>query len=758
MQPLSKGQVLIADVRAGFVVFLVALPLCLGVALASGAPMFAGLVAGIVGGIVVGLISGSNSSVSGPAAGLTAIVLAQIALLGSFPAFLLAVFLAGLLQIGMGLGRAGVLAAFFPTSVIKGLLAAIGIIIVLKQIPHVLGHDNDPEGDFEFFQFDKQNTFTEILDITNDIQPGATVIGLLSLALLIGWDRWKLLKHSPIPSPMIVVGLGVLLSELFRTLGSPWLIEASHMVEVPIPKDFDAFLAQFQSPDFGQWANKKIWIAALTIAAVASLETLLNLEAVDKIDPKQRASPPNRELFAQGVGNCVAGLIGGIPVTSVIVRSSVNINAGGQTKVSTVVHGALLLGSVALMPALLNRIPLSCLAAILLMTGVKLASIKLIRQMWKSGASQFVPFIITVLAIVFTDLLIGVVIGLAVALANILRSNVRKPLRIFIEKHMGGDIVRIELASQVSFLNKAAIAAALDDIPERGRVVIDARQTDYIDPDIVGLLHDFRDIEAPSKEIELSLIGFRERYQLTESKQFVDFSTRDLQQAMTPAQVLELLREGHQRFLTNRRLTRDFGQQVRATAAGQHPLAVILHCIDSRTPAELLFDLGVGDAFSVRLAGNILSQKALGSIEYACAVAGAKLIMVLGHTRCGAVTAAVNLYCGAPMPDVVAKCEHIKYIVEDIGASIDPSAAPTFNELPAEQKNLMYDAVSQKNVVRVVEAILESSAILRSLVESGQLGIVGGIYDVATARIEYLADHGADAVKRTVHAINFPSI
>ena len=533
---LSKSQVIFADVRAGFVVFLVALPLCLGVALASGAPLFAGIVSGVIGGIVVGLLSGSQTSVSGPAAGLTAIVLAQIATLGSFPAFLLAVFLAGLLQIGLGLARAGFLAAFFPTSVIKGLLAAIGIIIVLKQIPHVFGHDLDPEGDFNFFQFDNKNTFTEILETAGDVQLGATVIGLLSLALLILWNRWKLLKYSPIPSPMVVVGLSIGLSELFRSIGGPWLIETTHLVQVPVPIGFDEFLAQFQLPDFSQWNNRKVYLAAFTIAAVASLETLLNLEAVDKIDPKQRTSPPNRELIAQGVGNCLAGLVGGMPVTSVIVRSSVNINAGVQTKLSAIVHGALLLGSVALMPVLLNRIPLSCLAAILLMTGVKLASIKLIREMWSTGRNQFVPFAITVLAIVFTDLLIGVVIGLAVALANILRSNVKKPLRIYVEKHLNGEIVRIELASQVSFLNKAALTAALDGIPSGGRVVIDAHLTDYIDPDILGVLRDFRDTSAPSRGIETNMIGFRERYHLTDATLFVDFSTRDLQSAMTPAQ------------------------------------------------------------------------------------------------------------------------------------------------------------------------------------------------------------------------------
>ena len=455
------------DLAAGMVVSLVALPLCLGVALASNAPLLSGLVAGIVGGILVGILSGSQASVSGPAAGLTAVVASQIAALGSFQAFLLAVMIAGLVQIALGLARAGSLAAFFPSSVIKGLMAAIGVILILKQIPHVLGHDPDPEGDMAFLQPDDANTFSEFGRLLRDIQPGAALVGLASIAMLVAWERWRPSKRSNIPAPLFVVVLGVAISLALRRIGGRWAIEPSHLVQVPVADSFAGLLGLMPSPDFSRWADPKLYMAGVTIAAVASLETLLNLEAIDKLDPLRRTSNPSRELLSQGIGNTVAGLIGGLPITSVIVRSSVNIHAGGKTKLATIAHGALLLVSVVLLPAWLNMIPLSCLAAILLVTGVKLASPALVKRMWDEGRYQFVPFALTVVSIVLTDLLIGVLIGMAVSIGFILWSNVRRPLRRVVEKHLGGEVIHIELANQVSFLNRAALGRVLDQIPSR---------------------------------------------------------------------------------------------------------------------------------------------------------------------------------------------------------------------------------------------------------------------------------------------------
>ena len=730
------------DLTSGLVVFLVALPLCLGVALASGAPLFSGVLAGIVGGILVGLVSGSHTSVSGPAAGLTAVVAAQILALGSFPAFLLAVVLAGLIQIGLGLVRAGFLAAFFPTSVIKGLLAAIGVILILKQIPHLFGHDPDPEGEMAFQQLDHETTFSELARTIGDIHPGAAAIGLLSIVLLFVWGKWKPLKNFPVPAPLVVVLLGVGASLLFRQFGGAWVIEPSHLVQVPVADSLAGFFGFLQLPDFSQWTNPAVYIAAVTIAAVASLETLLNLEAVDKLDPQQRTSPPSRELLAQGIGNVTVGLIGGLPITSVIVRSSVNINAGGKTKLAAVIHGGFLLVSVAFLPMWLNAIPLSCLAAILLMTGVKLVSPALVKQMWSEGRYQFAPFALTVVAIVLTDLLIGVLIGLAVSIAFILDSNMRRPIRRFVEKHLGGDVLHIELANQVSFLNRAALSKALDEVPRDGDVLLDAQNTDYIDPDVLDLIRDFKEQTGPARGVEVSLVGFRSEYQFDDQIQYVDYSTRDLQDALTPQQVLHILKGGHERFRSGRRLTRDLVRQARATAEGQHPLAVVLSCIDSRTPAELIFDLGMGDIFSVRIAGNVTSWKVLASAEYGCAVAGAKLILVMGHTRCGAVTAAVNLIGEVRTAAEATGCQHLDHIVRDIQQSVDPVTCRGVEQRPAAEKQSFVDAVARRNVLRVVERMRQESQTLDGLVREGRIAIVGAMYDVVTGDIEFLAEDG----------------
>ncbi len=744
-KPLSfaDGQLsatLPRDLAAGLVVFLVALPLCLGVALASGAPLFSGVLAGIVGGILVGLLSGSHTSVSGPAAGLTAIVAAEIVSLGSFPTFLLAVVLAGMIQIGLGLSRAGFIAAFFPSSVIKGLLAAIGTILILKQIPHVFGHDSDPEGEMSFQQPDHENTFSELLQIIDDLHPGAAAIGLMSILLLIVWDRWKVLKKSAIPAPLVVVLVGVGISLLFRRFGGVWSIEESHLVQVPVAESLTGFVGFLQYPDFSQWLNPAVYTAGATIAAVASLETLLNLEAVDKLDPQQRDSPTNRELVAQGIGNVVTGLIGGLPVTSVIVRSSVNINAGSRTKLAAIVHGVLLLTCVVLLPAWLNLIPLSCLAAILLVTGVKLVSPALIKQMWEQGRYQFIPFVATLLAIVFTDLLTGVGIGLAVSLAFILNSNMRRPVRRIEERHLGGSVLHIELANQVSFLNRAAISKALDEVQRGGHVLLDAQNTDYIDPDVLDLIRDFKEKKAPSRGVEVSLLGFRAKYHLQDQIQYVDYSTRDLQSALSPEQVLLILREGHDRFRAGRRLNRDLGRQASATAKGQHPLAVILSCIDSRSPAELIFDLGMGDIFSVRIAGNVVSRKVLASVEYGCAVAGAKLILVLGHTRCGAVTAAVELLNDTRSVAEVTGCQHLDHIVSEIRHSTDSQTNRKFEQLSPTEKTSFIDAVARRNVERVVHLMRLQSETLDRLVQEGRVAIRGAMYDITTGDIDFLTD------------------
>jgi carbonic anhydrase/SulP family sulfate permease len=730
-----------SDLVAGLVVFLAALPLCLGVASASSAPYFAGLLAGIVGGTVVGVLSGSHTSVTGPSPGLTAIVLAQLTALGSFDAFLLAVVVAGLIQIALGVARTGFVAAFFPSSVIKGLLAAIGLLLILKQTPHMLGWDADPEGEMSFYQSaDGENTFSELWRVIFRIHSGAAAIGLVSLLILILWDRWTLLKKVPVPAPLVVVLFGAIGSFVLERVGGSWLIGGKHLVQVPVAANIGEFFALLRSPDFSQWTNPKVFTAGLTIAAVASLETLLNLEAVDKIDPQQRSSPSSRELWVQGIGNVACGLVGGLPVSSAIVRSSVNVNAGSKTKLSTIVHGVLLFGCVVLIPTWLNAIPLSCLAAILFITGTKLARLSLFKQMWSEGRYQFLPFALTVVAIIFTDLLTGVLIGLAVGLGFILMSNLRQPIRRFEEKHLGGDVLHIELANQVSFLNRAALSKVFDEVPTGGHVLLDAVDTDYIDPDILDLIRDFREKTAPARGVEVSVIGFREQYQIRDQVQFVDYTTRELQSKVSPQQVLEILKQGNERFRSGKRLTRDLVGQVRATAAGQHPLAVVLSCIDSRSPAELIFDLGLGDIFVVRIAGNVTSAYVLGSMEYACAVAGAKLILVLGHTRCGAVTTAVKT-AGLTEPlDQLTGCQHIEPILREIQTAIDSGATGNYDQLPQPEQNNLVDSVARANVLRTVAMIKEQSQTLSALVANEQILIVGAMYDVASGAIEVLSD------------------
>jgi carbonic anhydrase/SulP family sulfate permease len=729
------------DLNAGVVVFLVALPLCLGVALASGAPLISGIIAGIVGGLVVGAISGSNTSVSGPAAGLTAIVAAQLDKLESFQQFLLVVVLAGILQVLLGALRAGTLSAFFPSAVIKGLLAAIGVILILKQIPHILGHDNDPEGEMSFEQPDHENTFSELGKLfAGEIHQGALVIGLLSLLILVAWDSFKFLKKTPIPVPLLVVVGGVLISQWFSKLGGEWAIGSSHLVEVPVANQLRDLTGFFQTPDWSGLTLPAVYFAAITTALVASLETLLNLEAIDKIDPQQRLSPPNRELVAQGIGNITCGLIGGIPVTSVIVRSSVNINAGARTKLSTLIHGSLLALSVAFLPNYLNLIPLSCLAAILLATGFKLISPSLIMKMYREGYKQFIPFLITTMAIVLTDLIVGVGIGLAVSIAFILQSNIRTPISQVSEKYFGNDVTHIQLANQVSFLNRVALENALTQAKPGQHLLLDARNTDYIDPDILSLLRDYIDKTAPIRQVFVSTKGFKKEFNIPERILFGEYTTKELQEKLSPTEVLAALREGNKRFLSGQRLTRDLGRQISGTASSQYPLAVILSCIDSRSPAEIIFDVGLGDIFTIRIAGNVVRSKVLGSLEYACAVAGARLILVMGHTRCGAVTTAVDLAYSKGDVCEVTGCQHLELIVNEIQASVVAQDRDEYLRQDTEGQRRIVDDVARRNVIHSLRLLPDQSVTLSDLIARKRIAIVGALYDVVSGEIDFLME------------------
>ncbi|PVY40174.1 SulP family inorganic anion transporter [Pontibacter virosus] len=501
------------DLPAGIVVFLVAVPLCLGIAMASGAPLFAGIIAGFVGGIVVTLISGSQLGVSGPAAGLAVIVLHAIEGLGSFEVFLSAVVLAGVMQLALGFLKAGSIGYYFPSSVIKGMLSGIGVIIILKQIPHAFGYDESYEGSVHFMEPSGETTFSLILDSLRYVSPAAVIISALSLFILIFWDTVLSKKGKVfqiVQGPLVVVVLGIILNLVFLNLFPEMALRANHLVELPVATSVGGFFQQFTTPDFSRILTYEVLMLAGTLAVVASLETLLCLEATDKLDPQKRISPANRELKAQGVGNIVSGLIGGLPITQVIVRSSANIQSGGRTKLSALIHGVLILASVIAIPGLLNLIPLASLAAILFVVGYKLAKPALFKAMYRGGWNQFLPFVVTVLAIVFTDLLTGIAIGMVVGIFFILKSSYQVSHTVQKEKTQAGrEKYRIVLAEEVTFLNKGNILEELRRVPQNAELEIDMSRSAVVDPDVIELIENYKET-ARSNNIHLKIKGTTE--------------------------------------------------------------------------------------------------------------------------------------------------------------------------------------------------------------------------------------------------------
>lgn len=506
------------DIPASLVVFLVALPLCLGVGLAStsipginGLPnVFSGIIAGVVGGIVVGFFSGSKIGVSGPAAGLITIVIAAISTLGSFEGFLVAVIIAGIIQIIAGFFGLGVLANYFPSSVIKGMLAAIGITLILKEIPHALGYDEDFFGDQAFMQSDGHNTFSEILNAFGALQPGSIIISIVSIAILILFERPFIKKFALfkiLPGALFVVVIGIALNGLFSILNPDLAVTGKHLVQLPIPQSMKEIVSIFTFPDFSILTNFNVYVIAGTIALVGSLETLLSVEATDKLDPDKHHTPTNRELKAQGIGNIISGFLGGLPITQVIVRSSANVNAGGRSNKSTMIHGSLLFVSVLLIPTVLNLIPLATLAAILIMVGYKLSKIQLYKQQYKLGLEQFLPFIFTIVGVLFTDLLKGIAIGMVFSIFYILRKNYRNNYSLTVKESEETKEIKILLSEEVTFLNKGSILDSIDQIPENSRVIIDGSRCKAIDYDVLEIIEEFKQFGSLEKNIELTTIN-----------------------------------------------------------------------------------------------------------------------------------------------------------------------------------------------------------------------------------------------------------
>lgn len=714
-----------SDIPAGIAVFLVSIPLSLGIALTSGAPLFAGLITGIVGGLVVAPISNSALGISGTAAGLALIVAPAIAKFG-FNGYLLALIFAGSMQILMGLLKAGVIAYYFPSSIVNGMLMGIGLIILLKQIPHAIGDDLDYEGNFTYTQPDHYSSFTELFRMLGEAQPGALLIAIVSLGVILLWES-PIIKKLPlfrlIPAPLMAVIAGISLNALLQDIYPRIALSEAHLVTIPEVQNFSSLLLQLHFPDFNQLTNPDIYYFGLMLAVVASLETLLTLDAVDKLDAYKRITASNRELIAQGIGNISCGLIGGLPLTQVVVRSSINALSGAKTHFAAVVNGLLLLLTVLIMPTVLNKIPLASLAAILIVVGVKLIKPDTIKTIYQSGWYRFIPFCATVLGLVFTNILFGILIGLVTALFSVLLEN-HKSAAYFKETHIGNKII-FRLSEHVSFLNRANVQTTLESLPAHSEVVIDATRSKYIDYDVYEIIQNFKS-DAHHKHIKLILENMR-GYGPLPPIENARAQTYKSQQLLTPDKVLALLKEGNERFVYNLKSNRNLLEQVNDTRDGQFPIAIILSCMDSRTSVELIFDLGLGDVFSARIAGNIINDDILGSMEYACKLAGSKLIVVLGHSHCGAIIGACT----------DARLDHLTGLLAKIKPAIDCVQSEIGGNKTLDNEELV-QKVADKNVQLSVENIRKQSAVLAGLEAAGDIAIIGGMYDIETGKVEFL--------------------
>jgi carbonic anhydrase len=720
-------QHLNCDIPAGISIFLIAIPLSLGIALALGAPLFSGLITSIIGGLIVAPLSGSALGISGAAAGLVILMLSEIQTLG-FAAFLLAVILAGVFQILMGLAKMGSIAHYFPSSVIKGMLSGIGIVIFLKQIPHAVGYDSDYEGDLSFFQPDNYSSFSELAEMLKFSSPTAIFIALISLGILILWERPAFKKSNffqVLHGTLITIIVGVLINEFLQNHYPDLALKESHLVNLPVAQNASELLSQMHSPDFLQFTNPAVYVAALMLAFLASLETLLAVEAVDRLDVFRRVTPPNRELIAQGIGNITSGLLGGLPMTQVIIRSSINVQSGAKTKASGVISGAFLLMTVCFIPEYLNKIPLASLASILLVVSYKLTRLRVFKKMYNAGLYHFIPFIATILGLIFTNLAVGILIGMAAALLSIVLENY-KTAQYFRETHIGNKTI-FRLSEHVSFLNKATLKQTFDQLPANSEIVIDATRSKYLDYDVFEVIRDFKK-EAPLKNIQLTLQNVR-GFGVLKPVENVQAHTYESQQALTPAEVLQILKDGNANFVNNLESNRNFLEQVNDTSDGQFPIAIILSCMDSRTSTELVFDQGLGDIFSTRVAGNVVNDDILGSMEYACQVAGSKLIVVLGHTHCGAIKGA----CAQ------VKLENLTGLLDKIQPAVN-CVCTKHNVTAIGHNDDLIQQVADKNVQLMVEQIKQRSRVLNDLLLAGKIDIVGGMYDVETGKVEFYSE------------------
>jgi carbonic anhydrase len=711
------------DIPAGIVVFLVALPLCLGIALASGAPLIAGLISGIIGGVVIGIISHSDVSVSGPAASLTAVVLVAIEKLESYEVFLLALVIGGIIQLFIGILRAGVIADYMPTSIIKGLLTAIGLILIFSQIPYAFGVEQDSR------LLDYSRNFIldppEVSMILRSLSPGAFVLTAISLFILIFWDKTFLKRIKQVPPFLVVVVLGVVINILFKFFIPSFHLQGSMLVSIPDINGLDSFIT---FPDFSAIGNISVWTYAFTIAMIASIASLLAIEAADNLDPHKRRSPPNRELVAQGIGNTLAGLIGGVPITSVIVRSSVNIEAGAETKLSTIIHGILLLASVLVLSSIINLIPLASLAAILLMVGYKLASITIFKQMYKKGWEQFVPFIVTTIGILVTDVLLGVLIGAASSLFFLLRGNFFNPFYMERTKSKRKREIRLELSNEVSFLNKPAIKKILWDLRRNSKIIIDATFSTFVDHDVIEILNDFQNTYAKEHNIEVVIIGLKESYNPNSQIHVVKDVEKVKKDFTTPQKILDYLKDGNRRYVDGNLISRRLRNKELMDFIKDDPLAAVINCTDMREPLNMLLNTGIGDLIPLRTSGNLISNHTIFSTEVACRKQGAKLILLMGNSKNSFIKEALESY-------IAGNSSYLQPL-------LDPALSSgifTPERLRTEDINRLTDEITSWNLEESKKRIINQNPYIREQVTEGNIGLCSAFFDRKTGEITFSA-------------------
>lgn len=714
------------DLVAGLVVFLVAIPLCLGVALACGAPLYSGIISGICGGLVVGILSNSQLSVSGPSAAIVAIMLTAASYLKDFNSILLAIFLSGILQLFMGKKRYGFFADYIPSNVIQGMLSAIGLLLIIKQAPLAFTLSQN-SNDLNILLVDTAEGLGAhpSINFSLHLNSGALFLSGLSLITLFYCEHTKNQWLKYFPAPILVVIFGTLINEWFLYENSIFAQHGALLVNLPTYDSLDTFWQALAKPNWDALNQPKVYLFALLIASVTSLETLLNVTATERLDPRHQRIDKDKELIAQGFGNIMAGLLGGIPVSSAVVRSSVNIQSQAKTKVATIFHGILLLLTFFLIPKVLNRIPLCILASILIYTGYRLTKPSIYQYIYKQGPSRFIPFIITVVAIISFNLLIGIILGLLANLFYILKTNSTARIDIIAENYPTGTTHRLLLPQQTTFLNKASIVAELDAIPDESQLIIDARYAQYIDKEIIEYINEFKNEQAPIRQISLNLIGFKEHYDIHDHINFINVTTYDTQSQLSPLDVLDILKQGNERFIHDQGIHRSNMMDIHHTAATQHPLAIVLGCIDSRVPVETVFDMTMGDLFCVRVAGNVVNDDVLASIEYACHVVGAKLIVVLGHTRCGAIQAACDQVEQGHITQLLAKITPSIRLEEDL------------NKIKQQQNYNFIDQVTHTNIAHSMLDIFDRSHILKTMLKDGKIGIIGAMYDVSTGMVHF---------------------